>query len=139
VNDAADAGVQPPRRREPYIARAAEAARKPLRHGRGEVMTLVGPETGQRPMDVHMISIRAGTPVGPYHFHSASDIVYVVVEGRVRARIDGKQYVLEPGDAAFIPAGVRHAAHNVGTGEVRMVEIYAPADPDFVVVDEDGR
>ena len=138
MNDAIESGGQQQVRRQAYIARASEAPRKPLRHERGEEVTLVGPAIGPRPMDVHVISIRAGTPPGPYHFHTASDIVYVVVEGRVRTRIDGAEHVLETGDAAFIPAGVRHSAHNIGAGETRLVEIYAPADPDFIV-DEDDR
>lgn len=139
MNDTVDGGGQPPPRSQPYIARASEVPRKPLRHERGEEITLVGPAIGHRPMDVHMISIRAGTTRGPYHFHTASDIVYVVVQGRVRARIDGDDHVLETGDAAFIPAGIPHSAHNIGADEARMVEIYAPAGPDFVVIDEDDR
>jgi quercetin dioxygenase-like cupin family protein len=124
-------------RRRSAIVRAGTGSRRQLRAGRGEVTGLVGPEEGSE-LDVHVNSIRGGAGPGPYHLHTASENVYYVLEGRVRLRIDGADHVLGPGDAAFIAAGIPHSVSVVEDGAARVIEIYSPAQPDFVVVEDSG-
>ncbi|HEX7172232.1 MAG TPA: cupin domain-containing protein [Candidatus Limnocylindria bacterium] len=116
------------------IVRAAERGRSELRYGRGQVERIVGPEVGARNTDVHLNRILAGSAPGPYHVHRNAENVYLILSGVVRVRIDGVDQDLEPGDAAFIPAGMPHSASNVGTVDAEVLEIYAPPGPDFVEV-----
>ncbi len=116
------------------IVRAGERGRSQLRYGRGSVERIVGPDLGARNADVHVNRILAGSAPGPYHLHTASENVYLVLSGSVRVRIDGVDHDLAEGDAAFIPAGVAHSASNVGSVDAEVLEIYAPAEPDFVEV-----
>jgi quercetin dioxygenase-like cupin family protein len=57
-------------------------------------------------------------------------------EGSVRLRIAGTDHLVHPGDAVLITAGKPHSVSVVDDGSARLIEIYAPANPDFVLVDE---
>lgn len=121
------------------VVRVSERRASELRYGRGSVERIVDGEVGARLVDLHVNRIRAGSAPGPYHLHASAENAYLVVSGEVVVRIDGKDHRLGPGDAAFIPPGVPHSATNVGTADAELIEIYAPADVDFVEVTEPGR
>jgi mannose-6-phosphate isomerase-like protein (cupin superfamily) len=127
VSERPDAG-------EPRLVRAADAPRTQLRYGRGTVLRLVDAAIGARAVDMHLNTIRAGSAPGPYHLHTRCENVYYVLSGLVRIRIDGVDHDASPGDAVFIPPGVPHSATNAGADDARLLEIYAPAEVDFVEV-----
>ena len=125
--------------REARVVRVAERRASELRYGRGSVERIVDGEVGARLVDLHVNRIRTGSAPGPYHLHTRAENAYLVVSGEVVVRIDGEDHRLGPGDAAFIPPGVAHSATNVGTADAELIEIYAPADVDFVEVADTGR
>jgi len=125
--------------REARVVRVAERRASELRYGRGSVERIVDGEIGGRLVDLHVNRILAGSAPGPYHLHTSAENAYLVVSGEVVVRIDGEDHRLGPGDAAFIPPGVPHSATNVGNADVELIEIYAPADVDFVEVADTGR
>lgn len=105
-----------------------------LRYGRGQMIRLIDAEIGAEKVDLHLNVILAGSAPGPYHLHTSAENVYHVLDGRVRIRIDGVDHDAGPGDTVFIPPGVPHSATNIGEGDARLLEIYAPAKVDFVEV-----
>ncbi len=119
---------------EASVIRDGEGRESQLRYGRGRMIRLVDAEIGARQVDLHLNVILAGSAPGPYHYHPANENVYHVLEGRVRIRIDGADHDAGPGDTVFIPPGVPHSATNIGDGDARLLEIYAPAKVDFVEV-----
>ncbi len=123
------------RARRAYLAPAGMGARRELRAGRGEMLEVIGPAQGSR-LDIHVNSIRAGAGPGPYHRHTNAENFYLVLEGRVRLRIDGVDQLIGPGDSALIEPGVPHSVSVQADGEARLIEIYAPASPDFIAVEE---
>jgi mannose-6-phosphate isomerase-like protein (cupin superfamily) len=125
--------------REVRVVRVAERRASELRYGRGSVERIVDGEIGARLVDLHVNRIRAGSAPGPYHLHTSAENAYLVVSGEVVVRVDGEDHRLGPGDAAFIPPGVPHSATNVGDTDAELIEIYAPADVDFVEVADMGR
>ena len=125
--------------REARVVRVAERRASELRYGRGSVERIVDGEIGARLVDLHVNRIRAGSAPGPYHLHTSAENAYLVVSGEVVVRIDGEDHRLGPGDAALIPPGVPHSATNVGDTDAELIEIYAPADVDFVEVADMGR
>lgn len=125
--------------RGPRVIRRADRRSSQLRYDRGAVDKIVDGVVGADHVDLHINRIRAGSAPGPYHLHTTSENVYLVVSGDVIVRIDGEDHRLAPGDAAFIPPGVPHSATNAGATDAELIEIYAPADVDFVEVDEAGR
>ena len=61
-------------------------------------------------------------------------------KGRVRVNdVEAKpSREVKAGDTVFIPPGVPHSATNIGDGDARLLEIYAPLDVDFIEVDGEG-
>lgn len=116
------------------VIRAGEGRESELRYGRGRMIKLVDEEIGAKRVDLHLNVILADSAPGPYHFHTSAENVYHVLDGRVRIRIDGVDHDAGPGDTVFIPPGVPHSATNIGEGDARLLEIYAPAKVDFVEV-----
>ena len=59
-----------------------------------------------------------------FHSHPGVEIAYVL-EGTLEYRLEGKPPVtLTAGQALFIPAGMSHAAKNVGTGNAAELATY---------------
>jgi mannose-6-phosphate isomerase-like protein (cupin superfamily) len=119
---------------DPRVIPDGEGRASELRYGRGRMIRLVDAEIGAEKVDLHINVILAGSAPGPYHLHTEAENVYHVMEGRVRIRIDGVDHDAAPGDTVFIPPGVPHSASNIGDGDARLLEIYAPAKVDFVEV-----
>lgn len=117
------------------VTRQATGARRELRGGRGDVTDIIGPAHGSR-LDIHVNTIRAGAGPGPYHLHSSSSNFYFVLDGRVRLRIAGVDHLVGPGDAISIAPGVPHSVSVEHDGAAQLIEVYAPAGPDFVDVPE---
>ena len=74
------------------------------------------------------IQVRVGFAPGvtaPRHSHPGEEIVYVI-EGVIEYRLDGQAPVtLKAGEVLFVPAGVIHAAKNVGDGAAAELATYA--------------
>lgn len=119
----------------PVVVKAGQGRMKELRRGRGTVQVLVSKEDGAEKVDVHINVIRAGTEPGPRHYHSEAENAYLVLEGNGLITVGDEQYEVAPGDFVFIPPMAPHSVHNPSdTVDLRIVEIYAPAELDFVEV-----
>lgn len=60
----------------------------------------------------------------PTHTHPGEEIAYIL-EGTFEYRIEGKPtQMLKPGDVAFVPAGVKHSAKNVGSSKGTALATY---------------
>ena len=123
-----------PGRPTAHVIPDGEGRESELRYGRGRMVRLVDADVGAEKVDLHLNVILAGSAPGPYHLHTTAENVYHVLDGRVRIRIDGVDHDAGPGDTVFIPPGVPHSATNIGDGDARLLEIYAPAKVDFVEV-----
>lgn len=107
---------------------------EPLRNDRGSNIQLVGEETGAKKVDVHIIVLRPAGPKGPYHIHEHTENIYWVLEGKGLLILEGDEHVLEKDDIIFIPPGTRHSLSSFPDEELRLLEIYAPAGRDFMLV-----
>jgi mannose-6-phosphate isomerase-like protein (cupin superfamily) len=110
-----------------------DAPTRQLRGGRGVSRQLINPQIGSQRIDLHVNVITANGP-GPFHYHSAVENVYFVLEGSARLTTEEEVIVAGPGDAIFIPPGVPHDFAKHGDEDLRVVEIKAPPDADFVEV-----
>lgn len=60
----------------------------------------------------------------PMHSHPGEEVIYVL-EGEWEYQIEGKPTLtLKAGEVLFIPAGVKHAAKNVGSGRGSELATY---------------
>jgi mannose-6-phosphate isomerase-like protein (cupin superfamily) len=111
--------------------------RRPEKLGRerGRQIPLFGPRDGSD-LDVHLIELDPGGPPGHFHLHSSSENIYVLLDGSISLRHRGGRLRLSAGDAVRFPPGVPHSTSVVGNRPAVLLEIYAPAPPDFIVVDQ---
>lgn len=61
------------------------------------------------------------------HFHREAEEVYLVVEGRGGIRVDGKAYVIKPGDVVIITPGERHKVWAAGETDLVLLVTCVPA------------
>jgi mannose-6-phosphate isomerase-like protein (cupin superfamily) len=107
--------------------------------GRGESFNLIGPRTGSSLVKMNLNILRPGTGSGPYHFHSNAENIFFILEGQARMTIEGEEVLAGPGDVIFIPRGEKHDVANIGRDDLRLIEIKAPADNDFIIVSDGGE
>lgn len=119
----------------PVVVRSGRGRTQQLRRDRGSVEVLVDSTDGARKVDAHINTVRAGTEPGPRHYHSEAENAYYVLSGEAQIVVGDEERIVSPGDFLFIPPGVPHSVHNnSSTIDLRIIEIYAPADIDFVEV-----
>ena len=106
-----------------------------LRWDRGTIYQLVNASTGSKQLDFHINVLKPGTGPGPYHYHSNAENLYFVLEGLAKVTIEGREVVAGAGEAVLILPGEKHDVENVGEGELRVIEVKAPPDSDFITVD----
>jgi quercetin dioxygenase-like cupin family protein len=74
-----------------------------------------------------MVQVRVEVDPGvalPVHTHPGEEIVYIL-DGTWEYQIEGKEMMtLKAGDSAFVPAGTKHSAKNVGSGKGAAVATY---------------
>ena len=58
--------------------------------------------------------------------HEASDVLYLVIEGKARLRAGPRIEDLEELDAVLVPPGVEHFLHNPGPGQLTALAMVAP-------------
>jgi mannose-6-phosphate isomerase-like protein (cupin superfamily) len=89
-------------------------------------------------MDLHINQIEVEAGSGPLHYHKEAENAYIVLEGTLEITVEGESRLVGPNSVAWIPPGLHHSVGNAGDTPARLIEIYAPAGPDFHIVDEDG-
>ena len=74
-----------------------------------------------------MVQVRVEVDPGvalPVHTHPGEEIVYIL-EGTWDYQVEGKGLqTLKAGDVAFVPAGTKHSAKNVGSSKGAAVATY---------------
>lgn len=74
-----------------------------------------------------MVQVRVEVDPGvalPVHTHPGEEVVYIL-DGTWEYQIEGKEMMtLKAGDVAFVPAGTKHSAKNVGSGKGSAVATY---------------
>lgn len=63
------------------------------------------------------------------HAHADQDKIYVVLEGRARVVLDGREEHLEAGEAAVAPAGAEHGIANPGPAPLLALVVVTPPPP----------
>ena len=87
------------------------------------LLTARGPDTryhnpltqGTERLDFHVQEYESGgyTPDGA---HEDSEQAYMILEGRMRAKVEGKEYLAGPGSVIYVPRNARHEYVNATEG-----------------------
>jgi mannose-6-phosphate isomerase-like protein (cupin superfamily) len=102
------------------------SAKKEMSNDRGQNHLLVDAAQGLGNVSIQVQEFKVGAAFGSYHYHEASDNIYFVLNGSIKAIVDGETHLLTEGDLLFIPAGSPHKTTNGGDTVARALEIYAP-------------
>jgi mannose-6-phosphate isomerase-like protein (cupin superfamily) len=78
--------------------------------------------------ELEVVELRFGPDFEGVDPHSHSDHVdsFYVLEGEAEFVMGDETVRLGPGAYVAAPIGVTHGFHNVGTGELRMLNVHAP-------------
>jgi quercetin dioxygenase-like cupin family protein len=91
------------------------------------VKMMVDPDLGAFLATMFMVQYEPGGFAGA-HDHPFEE-AYLILEGEVEAKLDGRTVRLGPGDIAFAGVASTHEFKNVGQGPVRWLETQAPQPP----------
>jgi quercetin dioxygenase-like cupin family protein len=83
------------------------------------VRWLVGERDGAENFAMRMIEVEPGGH-SPCHAHPGEHEVFVW-RGSGELMIDGKNYILKPGTAAFVPEGIEHQFRNTGDENLEFI------------------
>ena len=115
-----------------YVFRVGEARGVQLGAPGGPrtMYLLVEPEktgTNAVAMGVEDFAVGGSTPD---HAHAHSDEIFFVLSGTGRAVVGDTTTDIGPGDAIWIPRGVRHQILQTGTAVLRTTWTFVPAGPE---------
>lgn len=74
---------------------------------------------------VVVMTIPIGGEIGE-EVHADADQVFIFVDGRGEAVLEGVASEVGPNDLVMVRAGTRHNFRNVGSSPLRLITIYAP-------------
>ena len=88
---------------------------------------MIDEDFGARHHRLLFIEYQPGVGIG-LHDHTFEE-AYFILEGEVRATLDGAVYDLRPGDVVWTGVGCVHSFKNVSAMPVRWLETFAPQPP----------
>jgi mannose-6-phosphate isomerase-like protein (cupin superfamily) len=112
-----------------------QEASKTVVAGRGTTYRLVNETMGADRMGVMIIELEPNMQSPGVHYHEHREATYIVVEGSATLLLNGTEHELTPNTVVFIPPGDHHGIIRTGNEGFKMVEVYAPLDPDRIEVE----
>jgi mannose-6-phosphate isomerase-like protein (cupin superfamily) len=93
-----------------------------------ELRVIMSPQTHE---DVTLFTLMMFIPAPnggctDFHAHEGSGELVVVLGGRGRAFMRGKEYELRPGIAIYAPPGVTHKTLNTGNEPLKLACVFVP-------------
>lgn len=108
------------------IRRFSEAPTTGLSQERGKSIHLVDKETGSKSLGVSYLILKPKAPWGKYHYHEKAESVSIILSGRAKLVVRGKEYEIGPNTVVYIPPGEPHEMTSIGNEELRKIDVYSP-------------
>jgi len=121
------AHMDPAKQGQDMLAASASMRTALLVYGGVNVKMMVDSDLGAQLTTMFMVQYEPDGAAGA-HDHPFEE-TYLILEGAVDARFDGRPYRLEAGDVGWAGVGCVHSFSNTGDGPVRWLETQAPAPP----------
>jgi len=80
-------------------------------------------------MTLSIANLKAGSYF-PVHTHERMEQMMLILKGELYAILDGKLFLMKPGDIICFPAGHEHGAQMIDD-DCEIVDIFSPARPDY--------
>ena len=74
---------------------------------------------------------------GRYHYHEKREGIFVILSGKARMKVEGKEYPIEAGDIIYLSPGEKHTITNESGKEFRFMEFFTnpPHEADWIPVE----
>ena len=112
-----------------------EEAHKDVEPGVRTRTALVGTSTGNEKVSAIIVEYEPGAEPGGIHYHERREAAYIVLEGSATIELNGAEHEIDAGTVVNITPGDTHGFVKVGSEGFKMIEVWAPLDPDMVYVD----
>jgi quercetin dioxygenase-like cupin family protein len=117
------------------IYRIEEAYRE-VNPGVRTLTALVGRRTGNEKVAAIIVEFKPGAEPGGIHYHERRESAYIALEGSATIMLNGEEHEITAGTVVNITPGDPHGFVKVGQDGFKMIEVFAPLDPDMIYVDE---
>ena len=117
------------------IYRIEEAYRE-VNPGVRTLTALVGRRTGNEKVAAIIVEFKPGAEPGGIHYHERRESAYIALEGSATIMLNGEEHEITAGTVVNIKPGDPHGFVKVGQDGFKMIEVFAPLDPDMIYVDE---
>lgn len=97
--------------------------------GKGDARRILSPEEGVKNLTLNYAEFQPGQEF-VQHIHKYSEDVIVILKGRGKIKVEGKDYPIEEGDVIYIPPGEKHGTI-AGNEPMIAFSCQAPPDPDL--------
>jgi mannose-6-phosphate isomerase-like protein (cupin superfamily) len=101
---------------------------------RGTTYRLVNETMGAERMGIMIIELEPNLETWGVHYHEQREAAYIVLEGSATLLLNGVEHQLTPNTVVYISPGEHHGIIRTGPDGFKMVEVYAPLDPDRIEV-----
>jgi quercetin dioxygenase-like cupin family protein len=117
------------------IYRIEEAYRE-VNPGVRTLTALVGRRTGNEKVAAIIVEFKPGAEPGGIHYHERRESAYIALEGSATIMLNGEEHEITAGTVVNITPGDPHGFVKVGPEGFKMIEVFAPLDPDMIYIDE---
>ena len=98
---------------------------------------LAGKDLGAKNFTTVMYEYEPNWTTKRMHTHDARESIYIILEGLAKVHLNGEEHELGPGMVVYLSPGDMHGVIGSGPEGMKMIEIWAPQDPDITYY-EDG-
>jgi quercetin dioxygenase-like cupin family protein len=110
-------------KKEPVVVKVSEVKSVvPPKHINSSSFPLIRTEN----MEVFITEMRPGA-VAELDVHPISEHAFLVLSGKGKWVVEGKEYILEPGTFIWMPPGAKHENLTIGDETLRVVVVFAPS------------
>ncbi len=94
-----------------------------------EVRDLINANTvGSKGITLRIVDVLPKATSFPGHIHRESEEVIFVLSGRGEIKIGEEVFPMKPGDAIWLPKGIKHLIRNVGNETMRLACSFSTCD-----------
>ena len=115
-----------------------EEADKMVQEGVYTMYKLASKELGSKNFRVVQYDYESNWSTNKTHFHHKRESIYIILEGSAKVHLKGEVHELGAGSVVYLSPGDVHGVVGSGPDGLKMIEAWAPIDPDIVYY-EDGK
>ena len=115
------------------LIKVNEIHEKVLKIGKGK---WIDETQGASKLGLVFAEIEPGLPPPRYHYHKGREHMHIILEGKAKFTVEGKEYYAEANTVVLTPPGEKHRWENIGNKMLKFIEVYAPIEPDEVNLED---